>query len=128
MTPRYARAPKGKRAYGRVPRNHGKNVTLIASLSHAGMGAAMTLDGAADTEAFVAYLTHQLAPSLAPGQVVALDNLSVHKNAEVRRLNQRSRMCTGVRTAPLPDYIPIEGAFSKIKALLGQVEARSRGV
>ena len=39
MVRRYARAPKGERAYGSVPRNRGKNTTLVASLSLGGIGA-----------------------------------------------------------------------------------------
>lgn len=126
MTPRYARAPKGKRAYGRVPRNQGTNITLIAALSQAGMGAAMTLEGAADTEAFVAYLTHQLVPSLVPGQVVVLDNLSVHKNAAVRRLVEGAGCGLAYLPPYSPDYMPIEGAFSKLKQYLRTIEARTR--
>lgn len=126
MTPHYSRAPRGKRAYGKTPRNHGKNVTLIASLSHRGMGPAMTLDGATDTAAFVAYLREVLAPTLTPGQIVVLDNLSVHKNTEVRRLVARAG-CTVAYLPPYsPDYMPIEGAFSKLKQHLRRVEARTR--
>ncbi len=53
MTPRTSRAPRGQRAVGAAPRNHGKNTTLIAALSAEGMGAAMTLEGATDADAFV---------------------------------------------------------------------------
>jgi hypothetical protein len=72
MTPRTSRAPRGERAYGATPRNHGKNTTLIAVLSTQGMGAAMTLEGAADAEAFLAYLTDCLVPTLLPGQIVIM--------------------------------------------------------
>ena len=67
LTPLYARAPRGERAYGQVPRNTPKNTTLIASLTLAGMGPAMTLEGATDTAAFVAYIEQVLAPTLRPG-------------------------------------------------------------
>ncbi len=59
-----SRAPKGERAYGKVPRNRGKNTTLIASMSLCGMGEAMCIRGATDAEAFEVYVEHFLAPTL----------------------------------------------------------------
>jgi len=71
-----SRAPKGKRAYGRVPRNPGKNQTLIASITlEGGMGECMCVEGATDKEVFEAYVEKALAPSLLEGQVVVLDGL-----------------------------------------------------
>jgi transposase len=126
MTPRTSRAPRGQRAYGHAPRNHGKNTTLIAALSAAGMGAAMTLEGAADADAFVTYLTHFLVPTLVPGQIVLMDNLSVHKDERVRRLIEKAKCRLVYLPAYSPDFTPIEQAFSKIKTLLRHVEARTR--
>jgi transposase len=73
LTPLYAWAPKGQRAIGSVPRNYGKNTTLLASLSLDGMGAAMILDGSTDTLAFEQYIEQVLAPSLRPDQIVVMD-------------------------------------------------------
>jgi hypothetical protein len=70
-----SRAPTGERAYGEVPRNRGKNLTLIASMSLSGMGESMCIEGATDAKAFEAYVEHFLAPSLSEGQVVVMDNL-----------------------------------------------------
>jgi hypothetical protein len=82
-----ARAPKGKRAYGKVPRNRGKNTTLIAAITLEGaMGESMTVEGATDAEAFEAYVEHFLAPSLEAGQVVVLDGLGAHRTEKVREL------------------------------------------
>jgi hypothetical protein len=79
MTRLRARAPKGKRAYGKVPRNRGKNTTLIASITlEGGMGESMSIEGATDSEAFEAYVEHFLTPSLCEGQVVVLDRLGAH--------------------------------------------------
>src|SRR5215217_8905964 len=76
MTRLRARAPRAKRAYGKVPRNRGKNTTLIAAITlQGGMGESMTLEGATDALAFEAYVEHFLAPSLSEGQVVVLDKL-----------------------------------------------------
>jgi hypothetical protein len=79
MAPLYARAPKGQRAYGQVPKNRGENSSLIAALSlDEGVCAAMTLEGAVDGIAFGVYVREVLAPTLRPGQIVVLDNLQVH--------------------------------------------------
>jgi transposase len=126
MTPRYSRAPRGQRAAGAAPRNHGKNTTLIAALSAAGMGATMTLEGAADADAFVAYLTHFLVPTLAPGQIVVMDNLSVHKDERVAPLIAGAKCRLVYLPAYSPDFTPIEQAFSKLKTFLRRAEARTR--
>ncbi|MBV9454706.1 MAG: transposase [Rubrobacter sp.] len=79
MTRTRARAPKGKRAYGWVPRNRGKNTTLIASMSLSRMGQAMTFEGATDKEVFESYVERVLAPALRPGQAIVLDNLGAQQ-------------------------------------------------
>src|SRR5215210_8592820 len=56
LTPRYARAPKGERAHGKVPRNWGKNVTLISSITAEGMGASVSIEGSSDTQSFGLYM------------------------------------------------------------------------
>jgi hypothetical protein len=86
MTRRYARAPKGRRAYGSVPRNRGKNTTLLASMSLEGMGAAMGVEGSTTQKVFEAYVERFLSPTLKPGQVVILDNLGAHKGEKVKQL------------------------------------------
>jgi DDE superfamily endonuclease len=74
-----SRAPRGVRAYGQVPRNRGKNLTLIASMSLHGMGESMCVEGATDARAFDVYVEHFLAPTLSEGQVVVMDNLGAHR-------------------------------------------------
>ncbi len=132
MTPLYARAPRGERAYGHVPRNHTRNTTLIAALTPAGLDAPMVLEGAMDREAFVAWLHHFLVPTLAPGQVVVMDNLSVHKGRQVRQIIEGAGC--GLVGRPLgsipaysPDYSPIEGAYSKVKTLVRRAAKRTQG-
>ncbi len=73
VTPTHARAPRGERAYGRAPRDRGRNVTLTAAPTVAGLGAAMTLEGAVDGLGFNAYVEQVLVPSLGPGQTVVMD-------------------------------------------------------
>jgi len=126
LTPLYGWAPKGQRAHGSVPRNRGKNTTLLASLSLAGVGACMIIEGAVNAPAFEADVEEILAPSLSPGQIVLLDNLSVHKGVRVRQLIE-ARGCELVfLPASSPDYSPIEETFSKVKAFLRRVGARTR--
>ena len=59
-----SRAPRGARAYGKVPKNRGKNLTLIASMGLHGMRESMCVEGATDTAAFKVYIEHFLAPTL----------------------------------------------------------------
>ena len=126
MTPRYGRAPRGQRVVGAVPRNHGRNTTLFAALSLGGIAAAMTLEGAADRDAFDVFVERVLAPALTPGQVVIWDNLSVHKGATARALVE-ARGCELVFLPPYsPDLSPIELAFSKLKAYLRRAGPRTR--
>jgi transposase len=126
LTPLYARAPKGQRAHGSIPRNRGKNTTLLASLSVDGMGASLLLEGATNAVAFEIYLEQILLPSLAPGQIVVMDNLSVHKGARVRQLIEERGCQMLFLPAYSPDFSPIEETFSKIKAFLRRVGARTR--
>ncbi len=125
MVSRYARAPKGERARGRSPRNWGKNVTLISSITLAGMGPSMSVEGPSDGEYFSLYLDGVLRPKLSPGRIVVMDNLSVHKSRRVRGLIEE-RVCElWFLLAYSPDLNPIEEAFSKIKGALRKAKARS---
>lgn len=122
-----ARAPKGKRAYGKVPRNRGKNTTLIAAITLEGaMGESMSVEGATDALAFEAYVEHFLAPSLCEGQVVVLDGLGAHRTQKVRELVQARGADLLFLPSYSPDLNPIEEAFSKIKALVRKEGARVR--
>jgi transposase len=97
-----SRAPKGDRAYGRVPKNRGKNLTLIASMSLSGMGESMCFEGATDAKAFEAYVEHFLAPSLTEGQVVVMDNLGAHTPNRIRELIE----ARGAELVFVPSYSP----------------------
>jgi DDE superfamily endonuclease len=97
-----SRAPRGERAYGRVPKNRGKNLTLIASMSLSGMGESMCIDGATDSGAFEAYVEHFLAPSLREGQMVVMDNLGAHRPERIRELIE----ARGAEIVFVPSYSP----------------------
>jgi transposase len=109
-----------------VPRNHGKNTTLVAALTPGGLQVPWLIEGAMNTETFAWYVREQLAPRLQPGQVVVLDNLSAHKSASIREAIE-ARGCE-LRFLPpySPDFTPIEQMFSKIKALLRGLGARTK--
>jgi transposase len=131
LAPVYAWSRRGERALASVPRNWGKNTTLLASISLEGMGECLAVEGSTTTAVFEAYLEHVLVPSLRRGQVVVMDNLSAHKGSRVRELRVRelieSRGCELIYLPPYsPDFNPIEEAFAKLKALLRKAEARSR--
>lgn len=127
MTPLYARAPKGQRAYGQVPKNRGENSSLIAALSlDQGISAAMTLEGAVDGIAFKVYVQEVLAPTLRPGQIVVLDNLQVHKIQAVREAIEARGCELLFLPSYSPDFNPIEQAFSKLKAFVRKHKARTK--
>ena len=125
-TRRYGRAQGGRRVDAAVPLRNGPNVTVVAALSAQGVEAVMELDGAVNTASFAAYLEQVLGPSLAPGDVIVLDNLRVHKAPGLAELVE----ARGARLLFLPpyspDFTPIELAFSKLKTSLRTAAARTR--
>jgi transposase len=126
LTRRYARAPRQQRAHGDVPKNHGLPTTLVAALTPAGFGPAMTRQGAIDTAAFRVYVRDLLAPTLRPGQIVLLDNLGAHKAADIRAMIE-ARGAEVLYIPPYsPDFNPIELAFAKFKALLRRAGPRTQ--
>lgn len=122
----YGWAPHDRRATGSVPRNHGGNITLVAALSPDGLQTPWMIEGAMDSATFEWYIKEQLAPTLRPGQVIVLDNLSAHKAASIREAIE-ARGCALLFLPPYsPDFTPIEQAFSKLKAILRGLGARTR--
>ena len=126
LTRLYARAPKGRRAPGSIPRNRRKNTTLLASLSLEGIGETMIVEGAANAQLFEIYIERFLVPSLQEGQIVVMDNLSIHKGQKVRQAIEAKGCHLLFLPAYSPDFSPIEEAFSKIKAVLRRVGARTQ--
>src|SRR6185369_7770632 len=102
------------------------NTTLVAALTPEGLHVPWLIEGAMDSATFAWYITEQLAPTLRSGQVVVLDNLSVHKAARIRQAIE-ARGCQLLFLPPYsPDFTPIEQAFSKLKASLRRLGARSK--
>lgn len=126
LSPIYGWSKKGERARHAVPRNRGKNTTVLSSMSLEGMGPSLTVEGATDSQVFEAYVERVLAPTLREGQVVVMDNLSAHKGERIRELIEGRGCELMYLPSYSPDLNPIEEAFSKIKNLLRKAEARSR--
>jgi len=125
LTPTHARAPRGVRAVGRVPRGHRRHVSWLATLTPAGVGASVLVPGAVDRAALDAFVAQLLVPALRPGQVVVLDNLSVHKSATARRLVEAAGCRLGFLPTYSPDFNPIEQAFAKCKQALRRIGPRT---
>jgi transposase len=124
MTRRFGRAPRGERVIGAVPQNYGANLTMLAALGLHGIEAVMTIEGATDGEVFHAYAEQVLGPTLRPGDIVVLDNLSAHKTTAIREVIQ-GRGAQLLYLPPYsPDLAPIEQAWSKIKTCLRTAKAR----
>ena len=126
LSPIYGWSKKGQRSHGSVPRNRGRNTTVLSSMSVEGMGPSLAVEGATDTKVFETYLERVLAPTLRQGQVVVMDNLSAHKGERVREIIEQRGAELMYLPSYSPDLNPIEEAFSKMKGLLRKVEARSR--
>ena len=126
MTRLRGRARGGERCVDYAPNGHWMTTTMIGALRSDGTTACMTVDGATTGEVFRAYVEHVLAPTLRPGDIVILDNLSAHKNADAIRLIEEA----GAYVMPLPPYSPdlnpIEKMWSKIKECLRNAKARSQ--
>jgi transposase len=126
LTRRYGSAVRGQRVHDAVPKNTGRNLTLLGALSCRGLEAVMTVEGATDALVFQAYGEQVLAPTRRRGDVVVMDNLSAHKGPAVAA----AIAATGAQLLYLPsyspEYSPIEHCWSKLKTLLRGSKARTR--
>jgi transposase len=126
LAPVYGYRPRGERLRLSVPRNRGKNTTLLASISLEGMGPSMAVDGSTTAEVFEAYLEQVLLPELQEGQVMVMDSLPAHKPNRVRELIEGRGLGLLYLPSYNPEYNPIEEAFSKIKGIVRRACARTR--
>lgn len=125
MTRLRGRARRGERLRAEAPFGHWKTQTFIAGLRFDGLTAPWVIDGAMNRAIFEAYIETQLAPTLQPGDVVILDNLAAHKS-EKAKAALRERGAWFLFLPPYsPDLNPIEMAFSKLKAHLRRIAART---
>lgn len=125
MTRLSSRALVGERAFGRAPKNHGVNLTVVGAIARDGVRAMMAYEGGTTREAFLRFVREALVPSLRQGDVVVMDNLRSHYADGV----ESSIMAVGARVLYQPPYSPelnpIEHAWSKLKAILRKIEART---
>jgi transposase len=125
MTRPRGRAPIGARLNFRVPPGHWKTTTFLAGLRTRGLVAPLVVDGAIDGQLFRRYVEQHLAPTLAAGDIVVLDNLNAHKVAGV----QKAIEAVGAKVLYLPPYSPdlnpIEQVFAKFKWLVRSAAERT---
>ena len=125
MEPLRGWAPRGERLVAKVPYGHWKTSTFIAALRCDRIEAPWILDGPVNAEAFKTYVEKVLAPTLRPGDLVIMDNLSSHKGKAVRQAIRAAGAKLIFLPKYSPDLNPIEQVFAKLKHLLRKAAART---
>ncbi|MEM6507388.1 MAG: IS630 family transposase [Planctomycetota bacterium] len=127
MTRLYGRSPKGSRCNDYASNGHWKTMTLLSAIRGEGVieDATVVADGPMDGPAFLAYVEQCLAPSLIPGDVVVMDNLPAHKVKGVREAIEAVGCDLWYLPPYSPDLNPIEKLWSKVKAYLRKVQAKT---
>jgi len=121
----HGRCPQGQRLVMSVPHGHWKTTTFVVALRTSGLIAPTVVDGPMTGDVFVAYVKQQLVPTLCPGDVVVMDNLSSHKRVAVRTAIEAVGAELRMLPPYSPDLNPIEKAFSKLKAKLRGAQKRT---
>jgi len=119
------RARRGERLRAKAPFGHWRTQTFIAALRHDGLTAPWIIDAPMNRAIFEAYVETQLAPTLEPGDVVILDNLTSHKSEKAKAILKERGAWFLFLPPYSPDLNPIEMAFSKLKAHLRRIKART---
>jgi transposase len=125
MTRAYARAPRGERVLGYVPKNWGDSITLVAGIALRGLVAPLRLIGSMTAEVFEAYIAQFVSPVLRPGDIVIVDNLSAHKSSAIARLISDAGATLRYLPPYSPDLSPIEPCWSKVKTIVRAAAART---
>src|SRR5208283_3185819 len=115
----------GVRVHETTPEGNWKILTILGAMSLSGMIATMTIEAATDAEIFLAYLDHVLCPTLRPGNVVVMDNLSSHKVTGVKERIEAAGAQLLYLPPYSPDLNPIGKGWSKIKQILRTAKTRS---
>jgi transposase len=126
MTRLRGRCAGGRRLHEATPGGHWKILTILGAMSTRGMIAAMTIEEPTDGDIFLAYVEHVLCPVLRTGDVVIMDNLSAHKDEDVRKWIEKQGAELLYLPPYSPDLNPIEKAWAKLKQLLRTAKARTR--
>jgi len=98
---------------------------MIGSVRQSGETACMTIEGAVNAEVFRVYVREVLLPTLRPGDVLVMDNLSAHKDRQALGMLKEAGVIVRFLPAYSPDYNPIELMWSKVKSILRKIEART---
>jgi transposase len=127
MTRLYGRAPIGERCVDRTPYGHWQTMTMLSAIRLDGViqDATVVFDGPMNSATFLAYTQQCLAPSLRPGDIVVMDNLSSHKAPGVRQAIEAVGADLWYLPPYSPDLNPIEKLWSKVKAWLRRVGAKT---
>jgi transposase len=126
MTRLRARCLGGRRIHEATPGGHWKIMTILGAMSLDGMIAAMTIEEPTDADIFLAFVEQVLCPTLKPGHVVVMDNLSSHKVPTVRQPIEHAGAELLYLPPYSPDLNPIEKAWAKLKQLLRSAQARTQ--
>lgn len=126
LTRLYARALGGSRTTEAVPRNYGQSTSMIATLGVDGVEAPMLIEGSVDTIVFNAYCEQVLQPTLKTGDIIVLDNLGAHRASRIEEITARCGAQVLWLPPYSPDFSPIELMWSKVKAYLKKVKARTQ--
>jgi transposase len=120
ITRLYARIQGSGRIYDTAPKKRKGKVSLLAAITAHGMNADACLihEGSVDTLAFLTYIEQVLLPTLEPGQIVIMDNFTIHHNAQVKTLIERKGCQLLYLPTYSPDFNPIEHLFAKLKAFI----------
>ncbi len=125
MTRLWGRARRGQRLKAQAPFGHWRTQTFIAALRCDGLTAPWIINGPMNRTIFETYVETQLAPTLQPGDVVILDNLSSHKSQKAKAILKECGAWFLFLPPYSPDLNPIEMAFAKLKAHLRRIGART---
>jgi transposase len=125
MTRTHGRCAKGQRLVAKVPHGRRETLTFIAALRCDGLTAPCLLDGPIDADSFLAWIEQFLVPTLRPGDIVVMDNLSSHRDPAIRCAIRNAGAKLFYLPKYSPDLNPIEQAFAKLKTLLRKAKARS---
>lgn len=125
MTRLYGRSFQGERCHDSAPNGHWATVTVLSSIRLDGDTESVVFDGAVDRKMFDEYVKSILAPSLRPGDIVIMDNLSAHKSQNTYEAIKKKQAEIMFLPAYSPDLNPIEKMWSKIKQILRGIKART---
>jgi transposase len=125
MTRQHGRAPRGERVVDHVPAGKYHATTILGALRHDGTIAAMVYEGGTTVETMQAFAAGELQTILRPKDIVVMDNLSAHKDAEVIAAIEAAGALVCFLPPYSPDLNPIEKMWSKVKEILRSAKART---